>query len=146
MALRKITKVYLADTDATGFVYYARYLEWMEAARLDLLSETGTSLIELIDQGVSAVVRNVICNYAAPIRLGDEVEILTSVSKLAKTNVIISYEFNNLTTGNHAGTGEVSIVFIDANTLRPARIPKNITNSFNKHVVKEQVLLVNSDL
>jgi hypothetical protein len=27
-------KMYLADTDATGFVYYARYLEWMKPVGL----------------------------------------------------------------------------------------------------------------
>jgi acyl-CoA thioester hydrolase len=140
MALRKIFKVYLADTDATGFVYYARYLEWMEAARMDMLCETGTNLGELIGLGISAVVRNVTCSYDAPIRLGDEVEVLTSVTKLAKTNVIISYLFNNLTTGNKAGTGEVSIVFIDQQAMRPARIPENVLGGFNKHLAEEMVL------
>lgn len=139
MALKKIFKVYLADTDATGFVYYARYLEWMEAARIDMLNETGTSLNELIEQGISAVVRNVNCSYDAPIQFGDEVEVITSISKLAKTNVQISYEFNNLTTGKKAGSGDVSIVFIDQKAMRPARIPENITGFFGKHLKEEAV-------
>ena len=139
MALKKIFKVYLADTDATGFVYYARYLEWMESSRIDLLLETGTSLPELIEQGISAVVRNASCSYEAPIRMGDEVEVMTSISKLAKTNVKISYEFNNITTGKKAGTGEVAIVFVDQQSMRPARIPENIINGFNKHLTEEAV-------
>lgn len=142
MALRKITKIYLADTDATGFVYYARYLEWMEAARMDILNETGTTLTDLIDEGISAVVRDVTCTYAAPIKLGEEVEILTSISKLAKTNVKIFYEFTNLTNGSKAGTGEVSIVFIDKNTLKPVRIPENIVENFKKHsIIKEDQIV-----
>jgi acyl-CoA thioester hydrolase len=139
MALRKIFKVYLADTDATGFVYYARYLEWMEAARIDMLNETGTSLASLIEQGISAVVRNVTCSYDAPIQFGEEVEVVTSISKLAKTNVQIAYGFNNLTTGKKAGSGEVSIVFIDQKAMRPARIPENVLSGFNKHFAEEAV-------
>jgi acyl-CoA thioester hydrolase len=134
MTYNKKFNVYLADTDATGFVYYARYLEWMEACRIDLLNQTGTSLSDLINQGISAVVRNVLCNYEAPIKMGDEVEVLTSVSKMGKTNVIIAYEFINLTTGKKAGSGEVSIVFIDQNSHRPARIPQNIADCFGKYM------------
>ena len=31
------TKVYYADTDAGGVVYYANYLRWMEMARSELV-------------------------------------------------------------------------------------------------------------
>ena len=52
------TKVYYADTDAGGVVYYANYLRWLEMARADWLEESGVSLAEYVRQGtVFAVVR-----------------------------------------------------------------------------------------
>jgi len=135
MSLKKIQKIYLADTDATGFVYYARYLEWMEAARLDLLEESGTNLNELKKSQIGALVKNVSCNYNAPLKLGDEVETETYLSKFGKTNLTVSYNFKNLTEQTDAGTGEVLIVFINTETLRPIRIPENIIESFKKHYI-----------
>ena len=38
------TKVYYADTDAGGVVYYANYLRWLEMARADWLEQLGTPL------------------------------------------------------------------------------------------------------
>ena len=35
------TKVYYADTDAGGVVYYANYLRWLEMARADWLEQRG---------------------------------------------------------------------------------------------------------
>lgn len=137
MKYTKTHKIYLADTDATGFVYYARYLEWMEAARVDLLEEIGVKFSDLLEGGeISAVVRSTSCNYQAPLRFGDTVEVSTFISKLAKTNVIISYEFTNLTTGQKAGTAEVAIVFIDKNSLRPTKIPENIISGFEKYLIE----------
>lgn len=128
-------KIYLADTDATGFVYYARYLEWMEAARIDLLEEIGFSFGEILKGSTSAVVRSASANYQAPLRLGETVEISTFISRLGKTNVIISYEFKNISTGQNAGTAEVSIVFIDKESLRPTKIPTEIVSGFEKYLI-----------
>ena len=44
-------------------------------------------MTELIGQGINAVVRSVACNYAAPIRMGDEVEVLTETGKFKTANI-----------------------------------------------------------
>ena len=142
MAIKKTRKIYLADTDATGFVYYARYLEWMEADRVDILLETGLNLDDLKQQNINAVVKSTTCNYNAPLKMGDEVEVTTYISKLAKTNLKFSYKFNNLTTGMDAGSAEVLIVFIDSQTFRPTRIPENCIEYFSRHLMEEQPITV----
>ena len=76
---------YLADTDATGFVDYARYLEWMEACRLDILSAIGSRLDQLKTSGLNAVVLSAACEYKAPIKLGDTVQIQCFIKKFKKS-------------------------------------------------------------
>src|SRR2546421_2410465 len=88
MMLKQNRKIYLADTDATGFVYYARYLEWMESARLDFLDGSGTSLAELREAGKSAIVKDVTVSFQAPIKLGDTVMTETGIKNMTKTSVI----------------------------------------------------------
>lgn len=131
-------KIYLADTDATGFVYYARYLEWMESGRMELLERTGTDLSALQSEGINAVVRNVTCSFQAPLRLGDVVEVTTFVSKLGKTNVEVSYRFVNRRGNAPAGHGAVSIVFIDATSNRPTRIPEAVKKGLANFLASEE--------
>ncbi len=69
------TKVYYADTDAGGVVYYGNYLRWFEMARSDWLEHWGVSVADYARQGVLFAVRRVEVDYLAPAVLGDEVEV-----------------------------------------------------------------------
>lgn len=78
------TKVYYADTDAGGVVYYANYLRWLEMARCDLLEEWGMSVGEFARQGVLMAVSRVEIDYRAPAVLSDEVEIVSRVVEVRR--------------------------------------------------------------
>ncbi len=69
------TKVYYADTDAAGVVYYGNYLRWFEMARADWLEDSGTSLADYARQEVLFAVVRAEIDYHAPAVLGDEVEV-----------------------------------------------------------------------
>jgi tol-pal system-associated acyl-CoA thioesterase len=128
-------KIYLADTDATGFAYYARYLEWMESGRMDMLESTGIGLRELQQQGLNVVIRKVECAYRSPLRLGDTVKIECRITELGKASAEVGYRFINQSSSADAGTGSVSIVFIDAQTVRPTKIPEDIRKRLEVFVV-----------
>jgi len=69
------TRVYYADTDAGGVVYYANYLRWLEMARADWLAELGTPITAYVQQGVLFAVVRAEIDYHKPAVLGDEVEV-----------------------------------------------------------------------
>ncbi|TGV77896.1 4-hydroxybenzoyl-CoA thioesterase, partial [Mesorhizobium sp. M00.F.Ca.ET.149.01.1.1] len=46
---RLMARVYYADTDFSGVVYHARYLEFLERGRSDYLRLTGVHHTELLD-------------------------------------------------------------------------------------------------
>jgi acyl-CoA thioester hydrolase len=130
--LEQSRKIYLADTDATGFVYYARYLEWMETARLDFLESTGTNLTKLQEMGIGAVIKDVAVSFQSPIKLGDTVITKTSIKSLTKTSIQFSSSFVNLTTNKQAGKGEALAVFINLCTIRPTKIPEFVASPLRK--------------
>ena len=45
------TKVYYKDVDQTGVVYYARYYEYFEAARTELLQSISIDVTSIEDEG-----------------------------------------------------------------------------------------------
>ena len=76
-------RVYYEDTDASGIVYYANYLKFIERARTALLrlvgiTHSGTQAAD----GVAFTVRRCEIDYRAPARLDDEIEVRTRLLKV----------------------------------------------------------------
>jgi acyl-CoA thioester hydrolase len=84
------TKVYYADTDAGGVVYYANYLRWLEMARADWLEETGMSLAEYVRHGVVFAVARVEIDYHISAVLGDEVEVITTPAHVRRVRFVLN--------------------------------------------------------
>lgn len=78
MAHRYQKRIYYCDTDAGGIVYHARYLEFAEHARTELLREvrTQTSLPQQL-----YVVKSLKAVYHSPAYLDDLLEIETTLAQ-----------------------------------------------------------------
>jgi acyl-CoA thioester hydrolase len=73
-------RVYWEDTDAAGVVYYANYLKYAERARSEILYGAGIDQTELRERGgIVFAVRSCHAEYLAPARLGDQLQVHTSV-------------------------------------------------------------------
>jgi acyl-CoA thioester hydrolase len=79
------------DLDALGHVNNARYLNYLEQARLayarDVLGWDGTL------QTLSLIIANVTIDYLQPIHLGDVLELWTRVSRLGNKSFDLEYVF-----------------------------------------------------
>jgi acyl-CoA thioester hydrolase len=82
-------KVYYADTDAGGVVYYANYLRWLEMARSELVDSFGTSVAEYAQKGYLFIVARVEVDYLVPAVLGDEVRIDSHVERVRHVRFIM---------------------------------------------------------
>lgn len=92
------TKVYYADTDAAGVVYYANYLRWLEMARADWLEEWGVSLAEYLQRGVIFAVRRVEIDYLAAAMLGDEVKVTVAPEEVRRVRFVLRQDVWRLST------------------------------------------------
>ncbi len=69
-------RVHWEDTDASGIVYYANYLRFIERGRSDLLRLAGLRQQEMWDrEGLALTVRSVFVDYLRPARLDDDIEV-----------------------------------------------------------------------
>ena len=74
-------RVYYEDTDASGVVYYANYLRFIERGRTDMLRLLGVSHRALdASAGIAFAVRRCEIDYLAPARLDDEIEVHTAIT------------------------------------------------------------------
>lgn len=82
--------VYFEDTDAYGIVYYANYLKFMERARSDMIRAVGVDqAAELLASGSAYAVIEVDIRYRKPGRLGDDLQVISTVDQVRASSVHI---------------------------------------------------------
>lgn len=85
-------RVELADTDLEGIVHFARYLVYAETAEHQLLAEAGIDLFRDPDGQPWTWPRvKAECEYLAPLRFGDEVEIEVRVANRGTSSVTYAH-------------------------------------------------------
>ncbi|MBK6008495.1 tol-pal system-associated acyl-CoA thioesterase [Ramlibacter ginsenosidimutans] len=118
-------RVYWEDTDAGGIVFYANYLKFFERARTEWLRSLGVAQRTLKeDAGGMFVVSETSVRYLAPARLDDELLVTAQLQESGRASLIIAQEARR--DGKLLALGTIRIGWVDAATLRPARIPDAI--------------------
>ena len=81
-------RVYHEDTDAGGIVYYANYLKFAERARTEMMRGAGITHVMLLgDHDAAFVVRRCVVDYRQPARLDDEIEVRTTIDRVAGAHI-----------------------------------------------------------
>ena len=137
MTIHKLPiRIYYEDTDAGGVVYHSNFIKFAERGRTELLRFLGfenTSLRE--SQGILFVVRHINADYLRPAVLDDLLELQTFVTQLKNTSLVMKQSiFRNSET---VFTANVTVVSIDAGTMKPVRIPEELRSKFERYLKKE---------
>jgi acyl-CoA thioester hydrolase len=118
-------RVYWEDTDAGGIVFYANYLKFFERARTEWLRSLGVNQSALRESaGGMFIVSETSARYLAPARLDDELSVTAGLEAGGRASLIIAQQARRGDTLLCEGT--IRIGWVDAATLRPARIPETI--------------------
>ena len=120
--------VYFEDTDAYGIVYYANYLKFMERARSDFIRAVGVDqAAELRRSGSAYAVVDVHIKYRRPAKLGDDVQVISSVDQVRASSVDIH---QRVMRGPELLTdARVTAAFLDGEG-RPRRQPSDWVEKF----------------
>jgi len=130
MVFEHPVRVYWEDTDAGGIVFYANYLKFFERARTEWLRALGIGQHTLREQsGGIFVVSEAHMQYHAPARLDDALIVTAELIEKGRASLTINHQalLNNERPATQSGSllcsGQVRIGWVDATSLRPARIP-----------------------
>ena len=93
---RLVARVYYADTDFSGVVYHARYLEFLERGRSDFLRLSGVHHTELMDglhgERIVWVVRRMEIDFVQPARIDDVLMIETRTESISGARILMAQE------------------------------------------------------
>lgn len=74
-----------------GYLHHAKYWEYFEVVRTELLRRNGFRYRDLEQEGVLFVVYKASCRYIRPIRYDDQVAVSATVVRITRTRVDHSY-------------------------------------------------------
>ena len=117
-------RVRYADTDQMKMVYYAKYFEYFEQGRSDLLRELGMPYPEIEKLGYYLPVIEAHARYLRSARYDDLVVVRTMLKELPQARVRIEYEARLESSNDFLTEGYTVHTFIDAATGRPTRAPE----------------------
>lgn len=122
-------KVEMADTDMVGIVHFARFFLYMENAEHEFLEALGTRVLVEMDgcqMGWPRVAAT--CEYLAPARFGDVLDIHLTVAKKGRSSMTYAIEISR--DGRPLARGRVTTAFcrLDGpDGVRAVRIPESLS-------------------
>lgn len=122
----------IEHTDCTGVVYHAKYLNFLESARSQILrtvcEKHHLNLQELYLNDGFFVVHNVNIKYMKPMRLGDLGDVISQVECISAVRSRWHQSIISLCGQGHFIDATVDCVFVDLN-LRPSKLPEALAMS-----------------
>jgi acyl-CoA thioester hydrolase len=121
-------RVYYEDTDAQGVVYYANYFRFMERARTEWLRALGVDQVAMMEQERRIfVVTETKAEFVAPARFNDQIVVTARLAGLTRATFDIEQNiYHDSLDGDLLLRGSVRAACLNADTLRPTRVPTSI--------------------
>lgn len=128
---RLMARVYYADTDFSGVVYHARYLEFFERGRSDFLRLAGVHHTELADgkhgEKIVWIVRRMEIDFRSPARIDDVLTVDTRTDDISGARITMAQQLKR---GDEVLVeARVEAAIIGENG-RPRRFPKEWIAAF----------------
>lgn len=128
---RLMARVYYADTDFSGVVYHARYLEFFERGRSDYLRLAGVHHTELANgkhgERIVWVVRRMEIDFRSPARMDDILTIDTRTEDISGARIFMAQQLKRDSEVLVEAKVEAAII---GENGRPRRFPKEWISAF----------------
>lgn len=124
--IKQITniRVRYADTDQMRFVYYAKYFEYFEQGRSDLLRTIGMPYPEIERHGILLPVIEAFAKYKRSARYDDLVVVETVLNEMPVARIRLEYKIMLEGETEPMVEGYTVHSFLNATTGKPTRAPQ----------------------
>ena len=122
--------VRFAETDAQGIAHHGVYVVWFEVARIDYLARFRGGYRELQAEGIEALTLDVSVRYLEPARFDDRLTIRARCGELRGARFRFDYLVER--GGVRLAEGSTGHACVDAETLRPTRVPGWLVDAIRK--------------
>ena len=132
-----MARVYYAETDAGGVVYHARYLNFLERGRTEMMRDCGFDLAaHSRETGGAFVLAEANLKYKAPARLDDELIVETGVLHVGGASLKLRQKvLKRLAEGESLLLeGVIALVYVSLAEIKPMRIPDTMRQALQPYL------------
>lgn len=129
-------RVTASDCTVGNHVYYSRYLDWLEAARTELLRAIGHPFGALMESGLLLPVIEARLQYRQPARFDDRIRIRLWVAEASRVRIHFAGEIINADTGALLVTASTTHVCTNRED-KPQRLPAALAAALAGYVRTE---------
>tara|TARA_B100000530_G_C15894219_1_gene462710 strand:+ start:728 stop:1120 length:393 start_codon:yes stop_codon:yes gene_type:complete len=122
-------KVRYHETDQMGIVHHSNYLKFFEFARIEWLEKLKMPYQEIERNKIILPVVNCELKFLKPLFFGDSFKVQVHCSKKPTSSIEFLYEIFN-SRGEKTTEGSTLLAFLNSDTMKPVRCPKNISDLF----------------
>lgn len=132
-------KVFIEDTDYSGLVYHANYLNYFERARSTSVEDIGLGISWQLANEIFFLIRSIQIDYLKPARLNDQLEVVSHITEVKKASIVYD---QHLRLAHSPDTilcrASVKVVCVNK-AMRPCAIPYQGLNAkgLNKIIMGE---------
>ncbi len=126
--------VRFGDCDMFGHLNNAKYITYMEQARVDYFRDFPGVNFKAPQESVrhSMILAKVICDYKSPAMMDEVIETKIRTSKLGKSSFEMEYQLAEETTGRIVATGLTVGVMFDYKSGKSVSIPEEFRKKFEE--------------
>lgn len=117
-------RIHYALTDQMGVVYYGHYAQFYEIGRTEAIRQIGFTYKEIEAMGIIMPVVDMHSRFLRPARYDDLITIKTLVKEMPAHHKIIFHSEIYNQKDELLNTGETTLFFIDANTMKRCEMPE----------------------
>ena len=104
-------RVRYVECDPMGYLHHARYFEFFELGRTELLRRAGHSYRDMEQRGHFLVVARAQCKFIKPARYDDVLTLTTRIERVTSARIDHSYELKR--NGTLLCTGRTTLASVD---------------------------------
>ena len=120
-------RVRWADVDLVGIMRFSAFTRLIELAEQELMREAGIPFSELLNEPTMWLPRRHLeIDYFAPVRIDDELTLVTYVSRIGDTSVTINLDVRSTQAWALVATAAMVIVCVTKSTFAKRSLPDEV--------------------
>ncbi|MCX6910656.1 MAG: thioesterase family protein [Verrucomicrobia bacterium] len=129
-------RVVASDCTVGNHVYYSRYLDWLEAARNELMRAIGHPFPALMESGIMLPAIEAQLHYRGAARFDDRVLVRLWIAEVSRIKITFAADIVNADTGKTLVSATTTHVCTDR-ADKPHRLPPTLLQSLESRVRTE---------
>ena len=130
-------RVRYSDTDQMGYVYYGRYANYYEIARVELFRKLGFTYSQLEEEGIGMPVIQMETKFIIPAKYDEIIKINIQIKEIRSAKILFHYRLYNKK-NNLINTATTLLTFIDLQTKKAVRTPKKLLEIINNNFSEKE--------